>query len=194
MQLSLKHCREDPICIKIPITIGTIPLQRRAISVPSLDEVSSSHLFPYSTNGHRVDCPLSQLVVPSGALSTSQFSPHLVSINSATSYTHTHVSRNHSLMPYHTFSPRSHRTQPSQILGPARQYEYYFEYEDANGSTRSVTSRGDALFHRRRHQAGGQGRNGRCLVPESRERNNCIILKLNIMRISTVLRPGFVCM
>lgn len=128
------------------MTIGTIPYSRRALSVPSLDD--ASNYLPYTSNGHRVDCPMSQLILPSPAISTSQFSPHLVSVNTATSYTHMQVTRGHSLAPQTT--PRN---PPLQVFAPVRQYEYYFEYEDATGSTRSVTSRGESLFQRRRNQS-----------------------------------------
>ncbi len=112
----------------------------------SLDDTNS--YLPYASNGHRVDCPMSQLILPSAAISTSQFSPHLVSMNTASSFTHTQVTRGHSVVP-HTLASCS---PPVQIL-PVRQYEYYFEYEDGAGSTRSVTTRGDSLFQRRRHQS-----------------------------------------
>lgn len=143
------------------MTIGTIPYNRRALSVPPIDE--TPYHLPYASNGHRVDCPMSQLILPGAALTTSQFSPHLVSVNTSTSFTHTHVTRGNGPLP-RTLSPR---TPSFQILGPVRQYEYYFEYEDANGTNRSVASRGDSLLQRRRNQSHqGNGRR-RYLIPNS---------------------------
>ncbi|ODM98787.1 Arrestin domain-containing protein 3 [Orchesella cincta] len=165
IQLSLRNCREEPICVKVPVTIGSIPIQRqRALSVPSLDGSSTTPAFTLSSNGHRMDCPMSQLILPSAAITTSQFSPHLVSVNTATSFTHTQLNRGQSLYPNHTIS-RSNRT-PVQILGPVRQYEYYFEYDDSTASNRGATTRGESFFQRRRNQNNlPHTRNGRQIIP-----------------------------